>query len=224
MDIALHAQVECTDGGCGQVANLVVDPHTEEVTYVVVAAGWLTPARMVPIDWVTTCTLARVCVDRTRAAVEQAEPYTEVDTLDQARQYDHVVPYAVWPITDLDTGVVLVEHKRIPKGELELRRSAGVIARDGRVGKVDALLVSPQSGAITHLVLREGHLWGRRDVTIPVSEIERIEDNAVYLKLSKRAIESLPAVPMRARVGPAGVSAPCGHVSSDRPPIGGSQL
>jgi hypothetical protein len=47
------------------------------------------------------------------------------------------------------------------------------------------------------VVLREGHLWGKKDVTIPVSEIERITDDAVYLKLGKKVIATLPTVAMR---------------------------
>jgi hypothetical protein len=34
-------------------------------------------------------------------------------------------------------------------------------------------------------------------VTIPVSQIERIEENAVYLRLDKHSIEALPAIPVR---------------------------
>jgi hypothetical protein len=40
-------------------------------------------------------------------------------------------------------------------------------------------------------------LWGQKDVTIPVSEIERIKEDHVYLKLDKRSIEALPAIPKR---------------------------
>jgi len=72
-----------------------------------------------------------------------------------------------------------------------------VEASDGRIGRVDEFLVDPVTGQISHLILREGHLWGKRDITIPVSEIERIEDDSVHLKLDKQSIEALPAVPVR---------------------------
>jgi hypothetical protein len=45
--------------------------------------------------------------------------------------------------------------------------------------------------------MREGHLWGKKDVAIPVSGIDHYEENTVYLKLSKQQIEALPAVPIR---------------------------
>jgi len=76
---------------------------------------------------------------------------------------------------------------------------AWVEATDGRVGRVDEFLVNPLNDHITHLVLREGHLWGQKDVTIPVSEIERIDGNTVYLKLDIRQVEALPAVPLKQR-------------------------
>jgi hypothetical protein len=47
------------------------------------------------------------------------------------------------------------------------------------------------------LVLREGHLWGQKDVTVPVSKIKRIEEEDVYLDLDKAGIETLPAIPIR---------------------------
>ena len=38
-----------------------------------------------------------------------------------------------------------------------------------------------------------------KDVTIPVSEIDRIEENTVYLELDKHSIEALPAIPVQRR-------------------------
>jgi hypothetical protein len=46
-------------------------------------------------------------------------------------------------------------------------------------------------------MLREGHLWGQKDVTIPVNQIDHYLENTVYLKLDKHEIEALPAIPIR---------------------------
>jgi sporulation protein YlmC with PRC-barrel domain len=72
-----------------------------------------------------------------------------------------------------------------------------VQARDGHVGRVDEFLVDPTNGHITHLIMREGHLWGQKNVTIPVSEIDHIDEDTVHLKMDKREIELLPAIPIR---------------------------
>ena len=66
---------------------------------------------------------------------------------------------------------------------------------DGPCGKTISII--PLTGHISHLILMEGHLWGKKEVTIPVSAIDRIEEDTVYLKLDKKAVESLPSEPVR---------------------------
>ena len=63
-------------------------------------------------------------------------------------------------------------------------------------GSVDELLIGPADNCISHLILREGPLWGPKDITIPVEKIDRIEDGTVYLNISKSEVKSLPAVPI----------------------------
>ena len=87
-----------------------------------------------------------------------------------------------------------VEVDTIPIDELAIRRGAKVEATDGTVGRVDEFLVNPESDAISHMVMREGHLWGQKDVSIPVTLIDRYEDNTVYLKVNKHAIAALPTI------------------------------
>ena len=103
--------------------------------------------------------------------------------------------YLTWPY--ISTQIPVILHKQIPLGELAVDRGAQVIARDGYVGRIDEFLVTAADSHITHLVLREGHLWGQKDITIPVSEIESIDnDGNVHLKLSREEIGELPAIPL----------------------------
>ncbi len=78
-------------------------------------------------------------------------------------------------------------------------RGTRVEATDGYVGKVDEFVVNPENCHITHLVMREGHLWGQREVIIPLSAIGDTREDIVYLKLDKHQIESLPTFPLRRR-------------------------
>jgi sporulation protein YlmC with PRC-barrel domain len=103
--------------------------------------------------------------------------------------------YMMWPFVVLKW--VQVEHESIPPGELGVRRRARVRATDGNVGRVDEFVVDPASGHITHLVLREGLPWDQEEVTIPITEIDHIEEKTVHLKLDKDGVEALPAVPVR---------------------------
>ena len=54
-----------------------------------------------------------------------------------------------------------------------------------------------ESGAITHIQMREGHLWGKKDVAIPVGDIDFNDGKTVYLKIDKDAVKALPAVEVK---------------------------
>jgi len=89
-----------------------------------------------------------------------------------------------------------IEHLQIPSGELAVRRSTRVEATDGFVGRVDEFVVNADDSRITSLVMRVGHFWRQKDVTIPSSAIGDIHDDTVFLKLDKRQIKSLPISPV----------------------------
>jgi hypothetical protein len=94
---------------------------------------------------------------------------------------------------------VPVEHQQIPLGELAVHRGTRVEATDGHVGHVDEFVVNKVDGSITHLVMREGHLWGQKDVIIPLSALGETHEDTVFLNLDKQQIESLPAFPVSRR-------------------------
>jgi hypothetical protein len=86
-------------------------------------------------------------------------------------------------------------YDRVPKHEVELRRASSVRSADGyELGEVDGFVVDGDDG-ITHLVLEHGHLWGRREVTIPIGAVSRVETDAVTLGLTRDEVGALPEVP-----------------------------
>jgi uncharacterized membrane protein/sporulation protein YlmC with PRC-barrel domain len=102
-------------------------------------------------------------------------------------------PYA----STVGTQYTTEDELHIPKGELAFGRGTRVDAADGHVGIVGELVIEPQTGHVSHLVLEESHLLSKKDVSLPVSAIDRVEDDTVYLKLDKEAIERLPAIPIK---------------------------
>ena len=46
---------------------------------------------------------------------------------------------------------------------------------------------------MTHVLLQEGHLWGRKDVAIPISTVTRVADR-IEVSLSKQQVQELPPV------------------------------
>lgn len=58
---------------------------------------------------------------------------------------------------------------------------------------------------MTHVLLHEGHLWGRKQVAIPISAVEAVDDG-IRLTLTKGEVQKLPEVDLDH--GPLGSSAP----------------
>ena len=85
---------------------------------------------------------------------------------------------------------VLLTYDRIPKSEVEIRRSSAVISGDGHhLGHVEGFLIG--SGETADIVLERGHLWGRREVVIPASAVERVQNDSITLSLSKDQVAAL---------------------------------
>jgi sporulation protein YlmC with PRC-barrel domain len=78
-------------------------------------------------------------------------------------------------------------------GEVAVRRGASVYATDGPIGEVQGLVINPANRHVTHVLLKEGHLWGRKEVAIPISAVTGVEDG-IRLSVTKRQVEDLPPV------------------------------
>jgi sporulation protein YlmC with PRC-barrel domain len=207
VNLPMNAGVECSDGECGVSTHVIINPVTKKVTHLVVKQKELPHTeRMVPVEWVTQTTSNLIQLDCTKEKFGHQDPFVDtefikIEPLDLHQYEPAPLPggtYMYWPysIPGLEH-YARVEHERVPPGELAVRRGAQVEAADGHVGQVDEFLVDPSDERITHLIMREGHLWGQKDVSIPLSAIDRIEEDTVHLKLSKDEIEALPAIPIR---------------------------
>jgi len=192
MDIPVRAEVWCTDGLCGRSEELIVNPETEQLTHLIVTGAQGTfLERLVPVESVASTSPGRVNLKCTTEQLEKMEPFVD-------RQFIQMWNAGAFTLP-AEPSIMVVAQERVPKGEIAIHRGAHVEAADGHVGRVDGLLIDPASEHITHLVLREGLPWGQKDVTIPVSEIGRIEADRIYIKLDKHAVGELPTVPIHRR-------------------------
>jgi sporulation protein YlmC with PRC-barrel domain len=214
MRLDLGQSVLCTDEPFGELADVVIDPVAKQVTHLVVQPRHDDEvSRLVPIALVEN-------------DVDEAKEIRLRCTAEEARRLEHVQEFAYLRLgeaptadPDWDVGVedVLalpyyespevvgfggafdaagVTYDRVPKGDVEIRRSSTVAATDDQfVGKVDGFVVD--DGHITHFVLEHGHLWGKREITIPIGAVAKVESDAIVLSLTKAQIEELPAVRVR---------------------------
>jgi sporulation protein YlmC with PRC-barrel domain len=201
MNIPINVDVECTDGRFGQTSSVIIDPTTNDVTHVVIKSKHIPhPQYLIPMEFIARTTPKQLDLACSQAKVVTFDEFVEHEFIRVDVSMDHYVPssFALWPfVLPLDEEFVEIVHERIPRGETALHRGAEVEATDGLVGKVDELLVEREQGHITHLVLHQGHLWGKKDVVIPVSAIRKIQADTVYLKLDKQAVEAMPAIPIK---------------------------
>jgi hypothetical protein len=171
---------------------------TDEVTHLVIEQETFPPTdRMVPVSLIVESTPRRIVLSCSTAELSEMPHFTETEFIPSAGSEGR--PLMVWPYVVPESAAMILEHERVPPGELAVHRGAHVRASDGHAGQVDEFLVDPETCHITHLVMREGHLWGQKDIAIPVSDILRMDEDTVYLKLDKASIEALPTIPMRRR-------------------------
>jgi sporulation protein YlmC with PRC-barrel domain len=203
----IGAEARCTDGACGEVRRVIVDPVARSLTHLVVEPkGRLGLARLVPLDLVD----AADGEIRLRCSLEEfgkLEPAEETQFVPGSSGYAAYGPQQVlnWPYYGLNQpnpnmGVFeeivppTLTYDTVPLGEVEVRRGDHVHATDGTIGRVQGLVIEPSSHHVTHVLLQEGHLWGRKEVAIPIRTVTRVEEDGIKLNISKQQVQDLPPV------------------------------
>ena len=199
----IGATAVCSDGPCGSVSRVVVDPVARELTHLVVEPEHRSGlGRLVPLDKVEPGT-DDVRIGYTLAEFEKLPSAEEMDFLPGGSGYHAYAAHEAyyWPYFGLegeaDPNLALASavetRDKLPPGEIGVRRGEAVHASDGEIGKVEGLVVNATEGHVTHVLLQEGHLWGRKQVAIPIDAVEKI-DQGITVALTKHDIEALPAV------------------------------
>lgn len=208
MDIPLNAEVKCADGSNGRSVCIIINPIQKEVTHVVIETKGLVGVEyMVPVDRISSSTPHQIQLNCTREEMAEMEPFVRSQFIgpeDYEDPYYHQTAFELegdenllWPYTAHEDFGMYFDTEQIPHDELGIHRGARVEATDGQIGHVGEFIINPENNHITHLVLRKGHLWGQKDVTIPVSEIDRIVDDVVYIKLPMKQVQEMPSVPVK---------------------------
>ena len=215
-EFAIGAEASATDGPVGKVSRVVVDPVAKALTHLVVEPGLRQgPSRLVPLGLVDGGGASEVRLSCTKAEFENLEPAEETKFVPRTTSFGSFGAGDVlsWPyygaggVGDLDgiggaggmgtLGGSPVSRKitfdTVPVGEVGVRRGQPVLATDGAIGHVQGLVVHPDTGHVTHVLLQEGHLWGKKEVAIPISAVDTTVDGT-QLTIAKQDVENLPPV------------------------------
>jgi hypothetical protein len=215
--LIIGGEVSCTDGACGELARVIFNPVTDTVTHLAVAPKHHKGiGQLVPID----------LVEASDQTIRLSCTIAEFEQLDSAEE-DQFLPYtdpesgtvtggaASWPLyglhfdsmpigsagfTHLDAPEVPQEvvSDRIPVGEVEVQRGDQVHASDGPIGVIEGLVVDPRDEHVTHVLLQEGHLWGRKQVAIPISSVIHSDAGLIRVGLTNEEVRDLPPVRLSA--------------------------
>jgi sporulation protein YlmC with PRC-barrel domain len=218
-EFTIGSAVACSDGACGDLRRVVIDPVARALTHLVVEPSHRPGnGRLVPLD----------LVESTGKGIQLRCTRTEFEALENAED-THFLPGATgqWgygqgqmlslPYFGLGMGGMgmggmglgigmgglgmgamgrgpqEIISDRVPVGEVEVRRGDHVHATDGAIGRVKGLGIDPTDHQVTHVLLDEGHLWGERTVSIPISAVTGVDDG-VRLNLTKDQVRDLPPV------------------------------
>jgi sporulation protein YlmC with PRC-barrel domain len=197
--ITIGASASCRDGPCGTVTRVVVDPVAQVVTHIVVEPSHQhIRGRLVPVG-LAGATAGEVRLNCTRAQFEALDPAEETEFIPGTTVFAGYGPEqtVLWPLYarggPRDGRGDLVTVDSVPLGEVQVRRGDRVHATDGEIGRVQGLIIEPGSHHVTHVLLQEGHLWGRKEVAIPIRAVTTA-DHGIEVGLTRQQIADLPPV------------------------------
>jgi sporulation protein YlmC with PRC-barrel domain len=205
MTFRIGADASCTDGACGQVSRIIVDPVAREVTHLAVDPRHRRgPGRLVPVDLVDATT-GQIRLDCSLAEFQALRPAEETESVQDLDPTEHAhargrkqhgVGGIVWSVRDPDAPQAPheVTVDSVPPGEIEVHRELTVCATDGDIGQILGLVVDPGGHQVTHVLLQEGHMRGRKEVAIPIGAVTKIGTLLIHLGLTRRQVKDLPPV------------------------------
>ena len=209
-EYTIGTEVVCRDGVCGELSRVVVDPVARVLTHLVVdPRNRRGLGRLVPIELVdeTAEELRLQCSMAEFDALEDAEETRFLSETPEGLGYGTGEMLA-WPYYPLGVGAEVggvggpgmvgippfITYDRVPEGEVDIRRGEPVHATDGNIGRLHGLVIDPRDHHVTHLLLGEGHLWGKKEVAIPIGAVTDVAEEGVRLNLTRDEVGDLPPV------------------------------
>jgi len=198
IDVPLRTKVFSGGILIGTSKYVILDPANFKVTHLVVRPdnGSYLDERLIPIQWVQQAFPNEIELSVGIKEFEGAERFTETKSTSELQHLlgYYSFSYSTWPAVPA-FNLPLVLNKKVPKGELALQHETEVLATDGNVGYLDEFVVSVPNYRILELILRHGHLLGKKDIAVPVTDIDQISDDGIiHLDLDKDTVEQFPEV------------------------------
>jgi sporulation protein YlmC with PRC-barrel domain len=190
--LTIGADVSCTEGVCGKVSRLVIDPRARTVTHLVVNDRQF-QGRLVPVNLVdaTTGEIGLRCTVAEFGKLGHAEVTVPLQDNDADPDSSH--DQVQWRGTGWLADPPSVTYDTLPAGEVGVRGGEHVHATDGNIGQIQGLVIDSGSHQITHVLLQKGHVFGRKVVAIPIGTVTGAGENGIHLGITKQQVMDLPS-------------------------------
>jgi hypothetical protein len=221
-EFTIGSEVLCTDGSCGELARVIVNPVVRAITHLAVdPRSQHGTGRLVPVELVDSagdaihirCTLSEF--QKLRHAEETH--FLNGGPAEWGYDQGHMLTTPLFALGGgmggLGTGGLgmgmsglgmgmggvgsmdppTTTEDRVPEGDAEVSRGERVHATDGEIGRIHGFVVDPADHRLTHVLLDEGHLWGKKTVAIPVSAVTDVSFG-VRLNITKAEVAALPEI------------------------------
>jgi hypothetical protein len=198
----IGADASCTDGACGQLSRVVIDPAILTVTHLVVEpADRQQLGRLVPLDLVDPAPgqIRLRCATAEFYELACAEKAQFVrGTGDYARygQGQPARPYYAQARSRPGAGVEgrlpqTFTYDILPPGLVAVRGGDPVHAIDGDAGHVTGIVADAGSHHLAYVLLQAGHLLGRKNVAVPIRAVTGV-DAGIQLDITRQEAKHLP--------------------------------
>lgn len=201
--VTIGTRVRCSDGACGWVSRVVVDPAALAVTHLVVEPeDRREPGRLVPLDLVHSaagsmelrCTLAefyQLSHGEKRQVVPGTGDYARYRPEQLPRQGRYLQRQARPGFGVSGRMPQSFTYDTVPDREVALRGGDPVHATDGQTGQIRGVAMDHDSRHMSHLLLKETGLLHRKRVAIPIRVVSRV-DAGIQLNIPQRQARRLP--------------------------------
>ena len=203
-ELPLDAKVTCTDGHCGSTIAVTLNQESRAIRNIVVedSSG---NQRLVSLKNVTKTSHDEIWLDCNEDGLKEMPLFQVTEFVERAPQqsgewaeeegeWEDGIDVSSFEMSTEAYGMPVVVE-RVPEGEVAFHRGTEIEATDGHVGKVEKFIIERESGQITHIVLQKGHLWGKKEIVVPLTAVDDMDYDSVYLNVDKKAVEDFSTLP-----------------------------
>ena len=201
-----------TDTGddVGTVDQVVIDPRTNEVTYLVVRKGVIfTEDKVVPVSLIASAQDDGIVLQNNAGKLDDLPAFEEtyyvpVDEADPAERTEsatgapslYLYPPLGGPLTytpaGYNPGFIAQTTTNIPESDIALKNGANIISQDGHhVGDVEEIVTDPVSTRATHIIVSQGLLFKSRKL-IPMGWVHEVVEDEVHVGVMAQTLKLLP--------------------------------